>query len=91
MEFQLWSHQLAAEEEITDYIITGTRSWQPLGGLALSGNDFGLAISPFALSNIPDMFSNFEGGIIDGRRFSRFFTSRQERKCKSIDFAQDEF
>ena len=37
----------------------------PWGGLALSGNDFGLAIDPFALSTIPDVFSNFEGGIID--------------------------
>jgi acyl CoA:acetate/3-ketoacid CoA transferase len=55
---------VAAEEEITEYIITVLESG-PWGGLALSGNDFGLAISPFALSNIPDMFSNFEGGIID--------------------------
>jgi acyl CoA:acetate/3-ketoacid CoA transferase len=31
----------------------------------LSGTNFGQAISPFALSTIPDMFSNFEGGIID--------------------------
>jgi acyl CoA:acetate/3-ketoacid CoA transferase len=30
-----------------------------------SGNDYGLAISPFALSTIPDVFSNSEGGIID--------------------------
>ncbi|HET7642226.1 MAG TPA: hypothetical protein VFK40_01855, partial [Nitrososphaeraceae archaeon] len=35
------------------------------GGLALTGSDFGLAISPFALSTMPDVFSNFEGGIID--------------------------
>ena len=55
---------IAAEEEITDFIITVLESG-PWGGLALSGNDFGLAISPFALSTIPDMFSNFEGGIID--------------------------
>jgi acyl CoA:acetate/3-ketoacid CoA transferase len=55
---------IAAEEEITDFIITILESG-PWGGLALSGNDFGLAISPFALSTIPDMFSNFEGGIID--------------------------
>lgn len=33
--------------------------------MALSGNDFGLAIGAFALSTMPDMFSNFEGGIID--------------------------
>lgn len=55
---------IAAEEEITEFIITVLESG-PWGGLALSGNDFGLAISPFALSTIPDMFSNFEGGIID--------------------------
>jgi acyl CoA:acetate/3-ketoacid CoA transferase len=55
---------IAAEEEVTDFIITVLESG-PWGGLTLSGNDFGLAISPFALSTIPDMFSNFEGGIID--------------------------
>jgi propionate CoA-transferase len=55
---------VAAEENVTDFIITVLESG-PWGGLALSGNDFGLAISPFALSTIPDVFSNFEGGIID--------------------------
>ena len=55
---------IAAEEEITEFIITVLESG-PWGGLALSGNDFGLAISPFAVSTIPDMFSSFEGGIID--------------------------
>jgi propionate CoA-transferase len=55
---------IAAEEEVTDFIVTVLESG-PWGGLTLSGNDFGLAISPFALSTIPDMFSNFEGGIID--------------------------
>ena len=55
---------VAAEEDVTQFIITVLESG-PWGGLALSGNDFGLAISPFALSNIPDVFSNFEGGIID--------------------------
>ncbi|MEW5840683.1 MAG: CoA-transferase [Thermoproteota archaeon] len=55
---------VATEENVTEYIQTVLESgiW---GGLALSGPDFGLAISPFALSTIPDMFSNFEGGIID--------------------------
>jgi len=55
---------VAAEEKITEFILTVVESgaW---GGIALSGPDFGLAISPFALSTIPDMFSNFEGGIID--------------------------
>ena len=55
---------VAAEENVTDFIITVLESG-PWGGLALAGNDFGLAISPFALSTIPDMFSNFEGGIVD--------------------------
>jgi propionate CoA-transferase len=55
---------IAAEEEVTEFIITILESG-PWGGLALSGNDFGLAISPFAVSSIPDIFSNFEGGIID--------------------------
>ena len=55
---------VGAEEDVTQFIITVLESG-PWGGLALSGNDFGLAISPFALSNIPDVFSNFEGGIID--------------------------
>lgn len=52
------------EEEITKFIIPILESGQ-WGGIALSGTDFGLAISPFALSTMPDMFSNFEGGIID--------------------------
>ncbi len=55
---------VGAEEGVSDSIITVLESG-PWGGLALSGNDFGLAISPFALSTIPDVFSNFEGGIID--------------------------
>jgi propionate CoA-transferase len=55
---------VAAEEKVSEFIITVVESgaW---GGIALNGPDFGLAISPFALSTIPDMFSNFEGGIID--------------------------
>lgn len=55
---------IAAEEEVSENIVTILESGQ-WGGLALSGNDFGSAISPFALSTIPDVFSNFEGGIID--------------------------
>jgi acyl CoA:acetate/3-ketoacid CoA transferase len=55
---------LAAYEEISDYIISVIESgvW---GGVALSGQDFGAGISPFALTTMPDMFTNFEGGIID--------------------------
>ena len=55
---------VAAEENLADFIVTVIESG-PWGGIALSGIDFGQAISPFALSTIPDMFSNFEGGIID--------------------------
>lgn len=55
---------IAAEENIMNAIITVIESG-PWGGVALSGNDFGLAIGAFALSTMPDMFSNFEGGIID--------------------------
>ena len=73
---------VADEENVTDVIITVLESGQ-WGGLALSGNDFGLAISPFALSTIPDMFSNFEGGIIDVV-FSWVSTSRQKWKCESV-------
>jgi acyl CoA:acetate/3-ketoacid CoA transferase len=55
---------VAAEENLSEYIITVVESG-PWGGIALSGTDFGQAVKPFALSTIPDMFSNFEGGIID--------------------------
>jgi acyl CoA:acetate/3-ketoacid CoA transferase len=55
---------VAAEENLTDFIVTVIESG-PWGGIALAGTNFGQAISPFALSTIPDMFSNFEGGIID--------------------------
>lgn len=55
---------VAAEEGLDEYLIPVLESG-PWGGLALAGPDFGLAIDPFALSTIPDMFSNFEGGIID--------------------------
>jgi propionate CoA-transferase len=55
---------VAAEEHISEFVVTVLESG-PWGGLALSGKNFGLALSPFALSSIPDMFSNFEGGVID--------------------------
>ena len=55
---------VASEENIMNVIITVIESG-PWGGVALSGNDFGLAMGAFALSTMPDMFSNFEGGIID--------------------------
>ena len=55
---------ITLEEEIAEFIIPILESGQ-WGGLALSGSDFGLAINPFALSTMPDVFSNFEGGILD--------------------------
>ena len=55
---------VAAQEGVTELIVSVLESG-PWGGVALSGNDFGLAVSPSALSTIPDVFSNFEGGIID--------------------------
>src|SRR6185369_868816 len=55
---------VAAQENVTELIVSVLESG-PWGGVALSGDDFGLAVSPFALSSMPDMFSNFEGGIID--------------------------
>ena len=37
----------------------------PVGGIALVGGDFGVSISPSAIIPMPDMFTNYEGGIID--------------------------
>lgn len=55
---------ISAQEDLSDCIVSVLESG-PWGGIALPGTDFGLAISPFALSSMPDMFSNFEGGVID--------------------------
>ena len=56
--------RVAIDEKVSDYIITVLESGQ-WGGLARAGEDFGIAEGPFALSTMPDMFSNFEGGTID--------------------------
>lgn len=56
--------RLAIQEGVQDYIVTVLESGQ-WGGMALPGIDFGVAVGPFALSTMPDMFSNFEGGMID--------------------------
>lgn len=56
--------RLALAEGVQDYIVTVLESGQ-WGGMALPGVDFGAAVGPFALSTMPDMFSNFEGGTID--------------------------
>ena len=54
---------VATEEDVTEFIITVLESG-PWGGVALSGNDSGLAIGPFALSTIPDVFSNFDAASL---------------------------
>ena len=56
--------RLAVQEKVDDCIVTVLESGQ-WGGMALPGVDFGAAVGPFALSTMPDMFSNFEGGTID--------------------------
>ena len=56
--------RLAVMERVSDYIVTVLESGQ-WGGMAMPGVDFGAAAGPFALSTMPDMFSNFEGGSID--------------------------
>lgn len=55
---------ILAEEEISDLIITTIESG-PWGGVPLTGPDFGVSIGPFAIMSMPDMFTNYEGGIID--------------------------
>ena len=55
---------LSIAEGVEEHIVTVVESGQ-WGGMALPGVDFGAAVGPFALSTMPDMFSNFEGGIID--------------------------
>jgi len=56
--------RLAVEEGVSDYIVGVLESGQ-WGGLALTGIDFGAAVGPFALSSLPDTFTNLEGGSID--------------------------
>ena len=73
---------VAAQEDVTEVIVPVLESG-PWGGVALSGNDFGLAVSPFALSSIPDVFSNFEGGIIDAASLG-FLQVDKKRKRKSL-------
>lgn len=55
---------LIQEEGLSSSIVTVVESG-PWGGLALTGANFGISMGAFALSSIPDMFSNYEGGIID--------------------------
>ncbi len=56
--------RLAYEEGVSDFIYTTIESG-PWGGIALSGVDFGVSIGPFAIISMPDMFTNYEGGVVD--------------------------
>lgn len=51
-------------ESLEDYIVTTIESG-PWGGIALSDDDFGVAVSPRAIVPMPDQFIFYEGGIID--------------------------
>ncbi|MEM4831671.1 MAG: CoA-transferase, partial [Sulfolobales archaeon] len=53
-----------AEEGIEDLVYTTVESG-PFGGIALTGPDFGASRGFFALVPMADMFSLYEGGIID--------------------------
>ncbi len=55
---------LAGEFGYSDFLAL-TVEPGPVGGIALVGQDFGVAISPNAIIPMPDMFTNYEGGIID--------------------------
>jgi acyl CoA:acetate/3-ketoacid CoA transferase len=52
------------EEGLSEILLTSIEAG-PLGGVALTEADFGVAIGPFAVIQMPDMFTNYEGGIID--------------------------
>ncbi|MEM1603723.1 MAG: CoA-transferase [Zestosphaera sp.] len=53
-----------AEEGIDEFIYTTVESG-PFGGVALTGSDFGASRGYFAVVPMADMFTNYEGGIID--------------------------
>ena len=55
---------IISEEGLSKDVVSVVESG-PWGGVALTGPDFGISMGAFALSTIPDMFSNYEGGIID--------------------------
>lgn len=52
------------EEGLSELLLTSIEAG-PLGGIAMTEADFGVAIGPFAIIPMPDMFTNYEGGIID--------------------------
>lgn len=53
-----------AEEGISEFVFTTVESG-PFGGVSLTGPDFGASRGFFALIPMADMFTNYEGGIID--------------------------
>ncbi|MEM2021589.1 MAG: CoA-transferase [Zestosphaera sp.] len=55
---------VVVEEGIGEFIYTTVESG-PFGGVALTGSDFGASKGPFAIIPMADMFTNYEGGIID--------------------------
>ncbi|RDD53064.1 MAG: acyl CoA:acetate/3-ketoacid CoA transferase, partial [Candidatus Korarchaeota archaeon NZ13-K] len=52
------------EEGLSDILLTSIEAG-PIGGIALTEADFGVAMGPFAIMPMPDMFTNYEGGVID--------------------------
>ncbi|GAB6945345.1 acyl CoA:acetate/3-ketoacid CoA transferase [Vulcanisaeta sp. JCM 14467] len=56
--------RIIRSEGVEDYIVTTVESG-PWGGIALSDDDFGVAISPKAIVPMPDQFIMYEGGAID--------------------------
>ncbi len=55
---------VVAEEGLSDFLVTSVEAG-PFGGTALTNIDFGVSIGPFAIIPMPDMFTNYEGGVID--------------------------
>ncbi len=56
--------QVAVEERVDEYIATTIESG-PWGGVPLTGPDFGAALGPYAIIQMPDQFAIYEGGVID--------------------------
>ncbi|MCE4602175.1 MAG: acyl CoA:acetate/3-ketoacid CoA transferase [Desulfurococcales archaeon] len=56
--------QVAVEEKVEEVIATTIESG-PWGGVPLTGPDFGAAIGPYAIIQMPDQFAIYEGGVID--------------------------
>lgn len=56
--------QVAVEEKVEEVIATTIESG-PWGGVPLTGPDFGAALGPYAIIQMPDQFAIYEGGVID--------------------------